>query len=59
VGPRVGLDTEAREKNPFPPPGIEPRSVIVVEDPKLCDTIWSEGLVKITENVRQDIKPLG
>jgi hypothetical protein len=26
VGPRAGLDTEDREKNPLPPPGIEPRS---------------------------------
>jgi hypothetical protein len=26
VGPRAGLDTEVREKNLFPPPGIEPRS---------------------------------
>jgi hypothetical protein len=25
-GPRAGLDTEARGKNPLPPPGIEPRS---------------------------------
>jgi hypothetical protein len=26
VGPRAGLDTEARGKNPLPLPGIEPRS---------------------------------
>jgi hypothetical protein len=26
VGPRAGLDTEVRGKNPLPPPGIEPRS---------------------------------
>jgi hypothetical protein len=26
VGPRVGLDTEARGKNPLSLPGIEPRS---------------------------------
>jgi len=25
-GPRAGLDTEAREKNPLPLPGIEPGS---------------------------------
>jgi hypothetical protein len=25
VGPRAGLDTEARGKNPLPLPGIEPR----------------------------------
>jgi hypothetical protein len=24
VGPRAGLDTETREKNPLPVPGIEP-----------------------------------
>jgi hypothetical protein len=26
VGPKAGLDTEVREKNPLPPPVIEPRS---------------------------------
>jgi hypothetical protein len=26
VGVRAGVDTEAREKNPFPLSGIEPRS---------------------------------
>jgi hypothetical protein len=26
VGPRAGLDTETRGKNPLPLPGIEPRS---------------------------------
>jgi hypothetical protein len=30
VGPRAGLDTEARGKKPLPPPGIEPRSTLVV-----------------------------
>jgi hypothetical protein len=42
VGLRTGLDTEYMEKNPLPPPGIEPRSssqdTILTELPQFLNT---------------------